>query len=55
MIGRTKEQEFEIVQFSSLPSAHTLPALEQIMEWRANPTVIHCDHSLAYIGGLIQA
>ena len=39
----------------SLPSAHVIRSLEQIIEWRGQPKSIRCDNGPEYISGPLTA
>ena len=39
----------------SLPAERVIRALEQIIEWRGQPSAIRCDNGPEYISGVLQA
>jgi putative transposase len=39
----------------SLPAERVIRTLDQIIEWRGQPSVIRCDNGPEYISGLLQA
>ena len=39
----------------SLPAAHVIRSLDQIIEWRGKPTAIRCDNGPKYISSTLTA